>query len=71
MEQLMIKRRRRFKQTVPLKDRLQAFASDLRTEASTLPAGNHREELMTSARSADNAANLDEWLHSSGMQSPK
>ena len=35
----MIKRRRRFKETVLFKDRLMSFASELREAASMLPSG--------------------------------
>lgn len=66
---MMIKRRRRFRQTVPLKDRLSAFASDLREEASKLPTGHQRDELLQRATQADTAAYFDEWAHSSVLQS--
>jgi len=56
----MVKRRRRFKQTVPFKDRLTSFAAQLRNEASVLPAGRAREELLMRARRAEMAADLDE-----------
>lgn len=65
----MIKRRRRFKQTVPFKDRLMIFARDLREEASLMPPGHNRDELLRRARRADTAAQLDEWVRSPGLQS--
>ena len=66
----MIKRRRRFKQTVPFKERLRAFAADLQEEASQLPAGPERDAILKRAASADTAVHLDEWAHSAGLQSP-
>ena len=67
----MKKRRRRFKQTVPFKDRLMIFAQDMPNEASMLPAGKDRDDLMTRARAADTAAALDELVRSPGLQSTK
>ena len=72
----MIKRRRRFKQTVPFKDRLTAFAKDLRNEASTMPAGHLRDDLLKRASRCETAAQLDEWARSlegskeAGSQAP-
>lgn len=66
----MIKHRRRFKQTVPFKDRLRAFAEDLREEALRLPAGPEKEAILKRARRPDTAAHLDEWARSPGLQSP-
>jgi hypothetical protein len=63
-------KRRRFKQTVPLKERLLAFANDLRKEASEMPAGQDRDALLKRARLADTAAHLDEWMDSAGFQPP-
>jgi len=66
----MIKRRRRFQQTVPFKDRLRAFAEDLRAEALRPPAGQEKEAILKRARRADTAAHFDEWARSPGLQSP-
>ena len=66
----MVKRRRRFKQTVPFKDRLMAFAHDLRKEASSMPAGQNRDDLLKRARRADTAARFDEWARSPGLHPP-
>jgi hypothetical protein len=70
LEIIMIKRRNRFKQTVPLKDRLLAFAADLRNQASIMPSGRQRDELLKRARRVDTAAHLDDWLNSPGLQPP-
>lgn len=67
---VMVQRRRRYKQTVPFKVRLMAFAQELRDEASSMPSGQTREELLARARRADTAAHIDEWARSPGLQPP-
>lgn len=54
-------KRRRFKQSVSFQDRLAMFASDAREQASFLPPGPEREELLRKARQADAASLMDEW----------
>jgi hypothetical protein len=66
----MIKRRRRFKQAVPLKDRLMSFASELREAASMLPSGQDKDDLLKRARRCDTAAHLDDWIRSPELQAP-
>jgi hypothetical protein len=63
--------RRRFKQTNSLQDRLQAFADDVREEASNLPPGPQKDELLKKVRQADTASHLDAWASSPGLQPPK
>ena len=63
-------KRRRFKQTVPFKDRLRAFAEALRQEASRLPAGPAKDAVLKRARQADTAVHLEAWARSRGLQSP-
>src|ERR1700761_5892719 len=53
--------RRRFKQTLSLQDRLQAFAGDVRAKAEALPPGTERDGLLEKARQADTASHLNEW----------
>lgn len=60
--------RRHFKQTEILKDQLARSAKDARAKAWALPAGAERDELLTSARRADIAAHLDDWVNSPGLQ---
>jgi hypothetical protein len=67
----MIIRRRRFKQTVAFKDRLESFAKDLRQQASNLPTGTQRDDLLARARRADIASHLDDWANSRKLQAPK
>ena len=66
-----MQRRRRFKQTVPLEERLRVQASTDRERAETLPPGKERDELLIRARRADTASHLSEWLRSPGLQPPK
>jgi hypothetical protein len=63
--------RRRFKQTVPLEERLRVQAKADRERAETLPPGREREELLIKARRADTASHLTEWLQSPGLQPPR
>jgi hypothetical protein len=56
---------------VPFKDRLMIFAQDLRNEASRLPAGKDRNDIIARALAADNAASIDELVRLPGLQSPK
>jgi hypothetical protein len=66
----MKKRRRRFKQTTPLKERLMEFAEAVRADASRLPPGPEKEDLLKRANRADTAAHIDEWVNSSGLRPP-
>ncbi|WP_083519542.1 hypothetical protein [Bradyrhizobium jicamae] len=64
-------KRRHFKQTETLRDRLQAFAKDVRAQAAGLPPSLEKDNLLRKARQADTASHLDEWLNSPGLQHPK
>ena len=66
----MIKRRR-FKQTESLHDRLQVFANDVRAQAAELPPGTERDELLRKVRQADTASHLHELVNSPGLRPPK
>jgi hypothetical protein len=59
--------RRRFKQNVPLKDRLATFAEDLREKLAHMPDGREREDLLQRVVSADVAAYFDEQLTSTAL----
>ena len=63
--------RRRFKQFLSLQDRLAAWASTVRKQASALPPGPERDALLKKARQADTAAHLDNWANSGELQPPK
>ena len=64
-------KRRRSKQTIPLKDRLAAFAKEMVEQASILPPGAEKEDLLRRARRADTASHLDDWANSLELQAPK
>jgi hypothetical protein len=65
-----MRRRRRVKQSVPLKDRLAAFAEEARAKASSLPPGAERDELLKKARQADTAYHVEKWANSLALQPP-
>lgn len=66
----MIKRRNRFKQTVSFKQRLLAWAKEVRERAEKADPGPQRDELLRRASRADTAAHLDDWANSPGLQPP-
>jgi hypothetical protein len=63
--------RRRFKQNLSLRDRLAAWANEVRERAKKLPPGPERNAQFKRASQADVAAHLDEWANSPGLQPPK
>ena len=63
--------RRRFKQTMSLKDRLATFDDQLKAEAKKLRPGPQQDALLKRARQADTASHIDEWANSPGLQPPK
>jgi hypothetical protein len=66
-----MQKRRRFKQTTSLSDRLASFAKSARERAAQLTPGIERDDLLRKARQADTASDLDEWVSSPGLQPPK
>jgi hypothetical protein len=70
-ERERMQKRRRFKQTKSLKDRLLEEAQSLREQAKLLPFGAVRDATLKKARQAEAAANMDAWLNSPGLQPPK
>jgi hypothetical protein len=60
----MTKKRRRFKQTTTLAERLTAQAGRLRNQASSLPPGSEQTELWHKVRQTETALRLDQWLAS-------
>jgi hypothetical protein len=65
-----MKKRRRFKQAISLKERLSLFAQAARAKASSLPIGSEQESWLRKARYADTAAHIDEWINSPGLRAP-
>lgn len=65
-----MQKRRRFKQTLSLGDRLAEEAQRLRQQAASLSHGAERDELLRKARQNETAINVDQWLASPGLQPP-
>ncbi|SDK03080.1 hypothetical protein SAMN05216338_108114 [Bradyrhizobium sp. Rc2d] len=63
-------KRRRFKQTKTLSERLADEAARCRDEARVLAPGRRRELLLRKARQDETAMQIDAWLHSSGLRTP-
>ncbi|MGY3234836.1 hypothetical protein ACVMAJ_001726 [Bradyrhizobium sp. USDA 4448] len=63
-------KRRRFKQTKTLHEKLAEEAAQLREEARTLAPGRRRETLLRRARQDETAMQIDAWLHSPGLRTP-
>lgn len=66
-----MQRRRRFKQTTSLKERLTSFAEELEKKALQARLGPKRDALLKKARVADTASQIDEWANSPGLKPPK
>jgi hypothetical protein len=67
----MIKRRRRFKQTTSLQQRLLTFANYARREAESVPSGHRKQQMLRKARMAEAAAGLEEWISSPALAPPE
>jgi hypothetical protein len=66
----MYLKRRRFKQTISLRERLAAFATETRARAEQL-SGPERDVMLKKVQRADAASRIDAWANSSGLQPPK
>lgn len=66
----MIKRRH-FKQTESLTDRLATFAKVMRERAETMAAGSERNATLGKANDAETAIHMDQWISSSELKPPK
>lgn len=66
-----MQKRRRFKQTTTLEERLADEAKRLRAQARQLPPGPQREGLLRRARQDEAASHMSEWLSSPGLQPPR
>lgn len=64
-------KRRRFKQTLSLEERLAEEAKRLREQAELLPPGTLRDAVERKARQAETGSHVSEWLRSPGLQPPK
>jgi len=66
----MVKRRRRFKQTTTLAQRLTEQASRLRERATTLSPGQEQSQLWRKVHQAEAALRIEEWLSAPGAGLP-
>ncbi|HXP42809.1 MAG TPA: hypothetical protein VN833_21320 [Candidatus Acidoferrales bacterium] len=66
-----MKKRRRFKQTVSMRERIELWAEKVRDQAALLPAGHQKEALLKKVRTAEAASHLDLWVNSRGLQPPR
>jgi hypothetical protein len=64
-------KRRRIKPKTSLEERLANQAKRLRKQAKTMPPGAERNDLIRRASQNEAAANLNAWLTSPGLASPK
>ena len=63
--------RRRFRQSVSLRDRLTVFIRTMREQADSEIDGTKRDELLEKARKAETAVEMDGWANSRELQPPK
>jgi hypothetical protein len=68
---VMPRKRNRRKNTTSTSQRLLEAAAEARSQASLLPPGRLRRELLHKAREAETAAHINEWLTSPGLRPPK
>ena len=55
-----MQRRRRFKHTISLEERLAKEANRLREQAKALPRGHQQEDLLRKARQAETGSHMSE-----------
>jgi hypothetical protein len=67
----MTKTRNRKRPTLSFQERLRCYADQARSAAHGMPPGAERDRLVQKALESEAAANIDRWLSSSGLQSPK
>ena len=71
MNEKLPRKRRRFKQELPLKVRLEQAAQRCREAADAEQrSASERQLLLRAARRYEVTAHLDEWLSSPGLRSP-
>ena len=65
-----MQKRRRFKQSSTLEDRLSEDTEQLREQLKLLPPGPVRQQVLRRIRQNDTASHLSEWLQSPGLRAP-
>ena len=66
-----MQRRPRTKLPETLEARLAEEARHLREQATSLPHGPAREEVLRRARQCETGSHMSEWLRSPGLQRPE
>lgn len=66
-----MQKRRRFKQTTSLRDRLSVFVAEARVEVDCGAAKADPFELLRKVRQAETAANIQRWVNSPELRPPK
>jgi hypothetical protein len=66
-----MEQRRRFKQVLPLKERLSAFIDAMTARAEITPHGTERDEMLKKVQAAHTAVEIDGWASSRELQPPK
>ena len=66
-----MKKRRRFKQTLSMRERIALWAGKVRDRAAFLPPGHQKETLLKKVRTGEAASHLDVWVNSRGLQPPR
>lgn len=64
-------KRRYFKQTESLGDRLLTFARLMRERASLLPPGVEKTAVLAKAEQADAAIEMEKWISSPELKQPR
>ena len=64
-------KRRRFKQTLSLEERLAEEAKRLREQAELLPHGSLRDQIVRKARQCETGSHMNQWLQSPGLKPPE
>ncbi len=67
----MTRKRNRKRPLLSFQERLSRFAQEARSAAKELPPGPERHDLLLKARQGEAAANIERWLSSPELQSPK
>jgi hypothetical protein len=67
----MVARRRRFKQTTSLEERLSREVQALRQQAGLVPEGFARDALLRRASENEATLHLTRWLNSPGLRPPE
>ena len=66
--QVIKKKRRRFKQTQTLQERLAEDTVELREQLKLLPRGPTRDHVLRRIRQNETAMEMSDWLRSSDLQ---